>query len=673
MKNIVSSLRLPAVWLPPLLLFAALLSFRSGFTLATYPWLFPDSFDWIANGVAYANPPIPFETSDRGLFLTLLIGGLWRLGLADAIPLAGTAAFAALLLVVHRGLRRLSAPLIADIATVLLAFSSPLILQSAFVGADVLSVLFLSGMTFAFVRYLIVEENRDLVEAALWAGFGIHTQYIEVVFLPFLALFLCCKGGKGRLQPSLGRLLSAVFSRGFVLAVAAGLASAFLLLLPRLVLFHEIYAERVKHMSLVSPSFKHVLRYLVGLSGQLSLPTVLLAVCGSLIGLTSTRYQILTAVVLAWWASVGGFFVFLYSWFDTRFVVYLTVPAAVLEAIALERLLLAIRSRVGGLLAPFAAFALIAGFALVQLVRPESDAFSGMLQVLPHTALFVDENGVRSTVTIDPSVVLLDERRKSERFRRLAAEHQLDETAHSPAAAELFQKLRELPASLDAPPLYYQSVESYDEYPLKNRNILYFGSRVDTSIEAAATAKAVSSRRYRYLVSRRTDLRKLFTNLSPSLIHAEVGSYLVVDARAAADAALLRKTPPGVVAVEVRESPESLFDGVVNDASDFSAAPLDEPMVVRLDPQTRFRSARVYLYDFDGRRYRFTARTIDSSGSSERVYQSAAEGDAGLVQFALPEKSLKEIDLIGTSNSDTAQNPANRIFHVKELELVPAQ
>lgn len=645
---------------------------RVGFTLETYPWFFPDSYDWITNGLAYANPNVAFDISHRGLLFTLIMALLYQLGLPDLIVLVGTCSLVAVIIVLARGLARLGCTNLAASSVVILSLSHPFLSQSAFVGSDVLACVFLTGLTFSYLRYVRFNQKTDLFVAAAWAGFGIHSQYIEVVWLPILGSLIVVEESPAGFRLNFGRLGRLILSPKLYQALAIGTACAFSLVIPRLLVYEVIYSPKVTHLPLVSPNLANFKPYAVGLVGQLGLVVCLLAVLGALLGLVKHGERLVTLGMVLWVAVIGGFFVFLYTWYDCRFAIYIGVPIAVLAARGIRGavdLLANHRTGSGPLQRSLASIGLF-GISLTQLVRPDSNMFSDRLLIAPNVVLTYDRNSGAHIQSEPSSFLLINGLRESRQHKSLVAAHSLDSLTHSQPVADVFHALRGIQGKnpFNPPPIFLEALLPDQWYYVKNRNVMYFGSRVDTLSTVSDAVGALRDGTNGFTVGTEPLLRKLFVDLPTSSIVFRSGNYIAVDSEDLVRQGLLRKLPPIVSSIEAEGDSFAVFDGIVDNALNYSSSPLGKPITIRFEPQTSLASIELDLFDFDARRY-CIAVTGKNGEATLDLYRSPPECDRGKVLIKMPASHTDEIQIVGISNSDTETNPANTTLHIKEIRF----
>jgi hypothetical protein len=642
---------------------ALLLAARGGFGFDTYPWLFPDSYDWLTNGLAYSGLVADLSISHRAMLLPLLTSILLRVGLESVVPLIGTFAFAALLLISFRSLTALVSRELGTLSAVLLACSSPLLFQSGFVGSDVLAVLCLTGLNLSYLKYLNSNARQPLVTAALWAALGVHAQYIEVIWLPFLLVGLGVESRDGGIGFSFAQLKRRAVSRDMALACLCGVTVAALILLPRLLKYGIVYAPHVVHLPLVSPSSRNIFPYLVGFTGQLSWPVAMMALTGACFGFRQRETQTLSLLCAGWITVIGGFFVVFYSWFDIRFVIYITVPTIILAAVGIIEMSRSLSKRLrrdspalrGSITAAFTMA--VCGAAVL---RPNANVFSGELLITPRHAFLAPVSGGASFRKVsEPDVSLLQVLNESNAAR---ASDRPDTLMHAPRLRRLFDSLPR-----DGEPVTFMGELSSDQtYFVRNRNILYRYGDVTTVSSVADGIRVVRENPSGMIVADRAALESIMQDLPAEVIVSRIDPYIAVRKEVAR--ARLRTFPAEISSVAAEEHPYALFDGVLDRADNFTATPLGQTIRITFSRPRSVARLVVHLYDFDSRRYRFTVRAPQGDKSAT-WYESPAEGDLGTIEIPTPSQPVPYVEIVGVSNSDTERNPANRVLHIKEMGI----
>lgn len=280
-----------------------------------YPFMFPDSYDWVANGLYYAGYTVNYTVRPPGL--PLIIAGLVLADALRLLPLANLAVMLGILAVCYRlfipGVTRAAA-----LVTITLLFASYFFFSLAFyVLADLYCLLFIALSLLEFVRAR--EAPRRYVTSALYLGISLVFQYAGIVLLPAYALvWLLCRRG-----------ISAWRHLG--LAVATAVATLTPWLLYRWVTFGDPLYSRVMHVQLVRWRLDSIPFYLFNTVGAAGVAACVLGLIGLAAALRRSRDERLLLMLLVL-ASNVAFWVLLYDWNDRRFVLYWLIPIYYLAA-----------------------------------------------------------------------------------------------------------------------------------------------------------------------------------------------------------------------------------------------------------------------------------------------------------------------------------------------------
>ena len=661
---------------PALVLVAWLIHLRASTSLASYPFLFPDSYDWIVNGLRYSGTHLaPFSISHRAMLLPLVIAGCFRLGIENSVVLFGTFAYLLTVVLAAVFLPRAMSRAGALVAIWLVTFSFTFLGQSAYLGADVAANLFLAAGLGCLYAFLSGGRTTWLIPAGAVFGLGMHTQYIGAILLPAILVATLLVERNGRLTITMARWPQLARDRRAAVALAAFVLAVLVPLVPRLLVFHVAYREYVQHWSLVHPHADGPAFYAWGLLAAFSWPVCLLAAVGAITGLAGRR-RYLTACLLLWIADVLLFFAFLYTETDVRFLLYAGLPTYLLAAegfCAVSRGLA--RLLPGGRAATGLAGALLVVVLIYDASPPTPDPFDLSIAITPHRVLTRSPEG---RMELGPGAAVpypLAHAREIREWRAQLATYTMDTSYVSQPLMDLFADLRGRWQPGVDKLVYLDFLQPEEWYYVRNRNILYVGADVSTVRSFRDLADVGPPAAGIILVTRRLYLDRLLATwphreeLAPPL--AAEGPYVAQPVTAAQVGSILDRggAMRDIRSVRAREAPEWLFDGITDDPTDFSASPLGEPIEVEFRRPENFAALAIHLWDFDGRTYRLEVRVRVGS----RWTSLDEPGDAplsGLVVVDLPDMGIDAIQIIGLENSDTRFNPANRILHIKEMELL---
>lgn len=653
---------------------ALLLVIRSGFTVLDYPYYFPDSYDWLVNGLRYSSVVDgSFAISHRALLLPLLVAGAFNYGFEDLLPFVGTVFHAVTALLLYYFFSRdLRLPREATLAALLYVLSFTTLGQSAYFGADVAAHFFLCAAAFAYYRYLTGARSLDLFLLAFFLAIGIHIQYIEIILMPamFAALFIVeCDG---RLCFSFERVYRLLRSPAFYGALALGLLIVFLPLIPRLMTFGVLYEERVQHGSLVRLHAGGIPYYLKGLLASFSWPLCLLA----LFGLARAWHRgprFLTIFLLLWFFDIFGFFALLYSWHDIRLLLYLALPVFFFAAYGFVALSAALH--------PITALVVAAGTLYFVHAPATGDPWDLSTALTPwHTMQLGDDGPNAPAWRIERRTalpyLLTHYADTVVRRRQIATDNELDEIGLSAPLIELFKALRKTPAGAQNL-VYFERLTPPAAYVIRNRNILYARAPVEL-VTASANLETRLGAADAVLVTRTVFRRQLADDFAidqfPCVLLVAAGHYeaCAVSQRDFRGALQSRRgLRADVDRVEAAEFPEKLLNGISDQGDDYAAAPLGTPITLLFKTPLLRSRVRIHLWDFDDRGYRFSVETRETDKTWTAIAPPSPELQRGTVTLALPARPIDALRIIGTENSDTARNPGNKILHLKEIELLP--
>ena len=652
---------------------------RLQFTPESYPWLFPDSFDWLVNGLRYSGVEgATFEISHRAMLLPLVYAALIRLGLDNYVVIFGTLFHCLTPLVVYYFVQKTDSRRVAWWAALLSLLSYTALGQSSFVGSDTAAHFFIVAAALALSTFSRTGELRWITWALIAGAVGIHAQYIGLILAPALFLSLFLYEDNGSLRMGFARCVALARSPIAYFSVLLAAGVGVLLFLPRLLEFKVLYTERVQHGSLVSFHVDQPLLYVVGLVSSFSWPVVLLALIGAVTGLATASARRSTIFYLLWILDIFLFFSFLYTWKDVRFLLYVTIPVMVLASRGLVLILSAFRTNGGiqGLGAMIGRTACV-GVVLFFAVAPStSDPFDYSFAITPWSSAAFDKESFVKPFSKAPQIYFLShfEEGKKELENRLRPSY--DELGYSvPLSTMLHEFRRSRHDEWRSQDLFLwtPNISPSQAYILGNRTTLYAQKLVAlvTSMEQLADV-LVSEKNV--VIVRSGEVQSLkerfvgqssFTALptsAPEFVFLRGGSAESVSLAPA------KEVPSFVSKVTAAEFPYALFDGIRHDPSNFTAAPLGSPIQIDFSKRVGVRELKVGLWDFDGRTYRFSAQGLVEEGW---IALGEWEG-TGELTIPLASREMAGMRLVGLHNSNVDQNPENRVFHVLELEITTA-
>ena len=295
-----------------------------------YPFMDGDSHDWIANGLRLAGHDV--RSSGRAPVLPMLIAVLERAGALPWLPVLLVALFHGTVLAFYTLAARLSSRAAAFAAALALMLCHQLLGISLQVMADLPAscLLFLAARSFLLAgeeppRDRGSRRYRRYVGAGLAGGLSALTQPVGILLAAPAALTLVIRR-RDHLktwQPWIGAaLLAALPGLWIALRPAGGDA--------------DIPARQ---WDLVSLHFDSVPFYGWALLSLLGLPACVAAAAGLAVAARDAlRGGDAPLFVIALLAVLSGFFVFLYTYEASRFLVYPVWMVGLLIAMALSRL-----------------------------------------------------------------------------------------------------------------------------------------------------------------------------------------------------------------------------------------------------------------------------------------------------------------------------------------------
>ena len=294
-----------------------------GDPLGRYAVTFPDSFDWLVNGLRHAGVPI-IDPTWRAPLSPMLYGVLFRIGAEDLIPVLGPLYAVALLGVVAwlapALVGRAAAPAILLLATNRLVLS-----YMGAIGSDTLVVCLVTLGLLLAVQATASDSTRHWWASGAAFGLGYLAQPSLPLLVPSLgALVLCGKAPWRSWRGWRGPLLAVVIGTLVVCLVE-------LLRWPMIGLFRP--PTNVMRPVLIPSG--HLGFFALASLGSCGIPAALSVCVGALVGIrrVPTRPLAIASTVLIVTHLI--FFGTIYDWRDTRFVLYWTPAAMLLAGIAL--------------------------------------------------------------------------------------------------------------------------------------------------------------------------------------------------------------------------------------------------------------------------------------------------------------------------------------------------
>lgn len=290
-----------------------------------YPYMSPDSWDWLANGLHWSGVAIPASYRPPGLPLVMAL--LHRLQALPLLPYLNFAMLGLAAVLLHRLIRLRHSALVAALAVLLFVSNGSLFGYTRFIMAEVWTLPFLVGAAIAFAR--AATEPRRYVACAflLSLSFLFHYAGLVVGIAFALAVLLHRREALRTRWPALA------------LFAAVPLPAVWLVLRA----LHNRSSTQIHTIErLVQPSFDNLRYYAVVSAALLGIVLLPLYLTGFVRLLPSRRGPLspwAQAVVYPL-VALSVFFTLIYHWYDKRFLYYL-FPFAV--AAAAEGLALLVR------------------------------------------------------------------------------------------------------------------------------------------------------------------------------------------------------------------------------------------------------------------------------------------------------------------------------------------
>jgi len=335
-----------------------------------YPYMGPDSWDWLVNGLYWNGAPI--DATFRPPGLPLVIAGLHRLSALPLLPYCnfGMLALAAVLL--HRLVRLRQSRVVAAIAVLIFVSNGSLFGHTRFVMGEVWTLPFLIGAAIAFVHAADRPRNYLLCAALLSLSFLFHYAGAIVA------------AGLGGALILYRREIFSTRWPWLALAVAAPLPALWMVVRA---LHNGSHENRHDIVALVQPSLDNLWYYTVvaiALVGLGALPLYLVGFF-RLVGSRDSRLSPWTQAVVFPCLSLAIFFALLYEWTDKRFLYYLFPFAVAIASEGISRVLA--HGRRDRVRAAFATLALAVALLWTRIPYPAST--HKLLALTPWTFLDV--------------------------------------------------------------------------------------------------------------------------------------------------------------------------------------------------------------------------------------------------------------------------------------------
>jgi hypothetical protein len=648
--------------------------------------MFPDSFDWMANGVAYYDTYIGngagFDISHRAMLLPLFFAVLSYVHLEDFTWMYGTIFFTLTVLVAYIGLITIGRKREAPLTWLLLLTSYSVLGQSAFIGSDIAGHFFLICTLMLLFRFLQTNNLKLLIPFGFVLGMGLHTQYISVIVLPPLIIFLVLSSKIQTLEYiKLEKLYSILISKWMVFSIIAFSIGFGLFILPRLLVYHVLYEGKVAHASLVRLHWIDPLFYAWGYLVVFSWPICALCIYGAKQCIADRETRLWGAFCLAWILIITGFFSFLYTWKDSRLLIYAAFPVYYLASVGLIKLWDSITS-VNNSLAWKGALLFVSLFIVYMNTSPiTANPFDKNFALVPFYTLDRDQDGKISTQSNDWALpYFIQHVQEIALARQMRNAGNLDGVGFSQPLIELFKELRTTKVTSNKDSqlqmVFVATASTTDHYIIANRNTLYARSKVRI-VPSILELKSELINKELIVVTTYSSAAKLQQTymFNPALVSiGSRGKWIAVriPKQNQQQSGLYNGSfGKQIKIIKATDFPDNLVDDISNLPDDFTAAPLGQPIEMEWTAPLEIRKLIVHLWDFDDRTYRFTVEA-KTANTWQMLADFSKIDKSGVVEIPVPATypAIDAVKLIGYANSNSLINPQNKIFHIKELEWV---
>jgi hypothetical protein len=287
----------------------------------TYPFMAPDSYDWIANGLHYEGYDVNFSGRPPGL--PLLIAILDSFGMLTLLPVLNQLILLGLLIVAYRVLAvRFDVP-VAILVIIALFFNFFLQNISFYILADLYAVFFILAGYSAYA--VAVDDQQKYVFASVCWSISFLFQYAVIFMVPAVFVHFLCFRRRISLYSATRAILPPILLVGGWVFYKRMVCGGFLY-------------SGVQHMELLKLHLSSIPFYLVNTVSVLSVPLFLLLLLGIIRWLITVEERQSEFIWLNVFLVLGWcfFWVILYTWNDRRFILYLIFFLAPFIAVGLR-------------------------------------------------------------------------------------------------------------------------------------------------------------------------------------------------------------------------------------------------------------------------------------------------------------------------------------------------
>jgi len=112
-----------------------------------------------------------------------------------------------------------------------------------------------------------------------------------------------------------------------------------------------------------------------------------------------------------------------------------------------------------------------------------------------------------------------------------------------------------------------------------------------------------------------------------------------------------------------------LMDGISDREDNWAIAPLGTPVLVEFGRGVALTGLRLYLYDSDGRQYRYKLE-VQSGGVWHTLVSGDGEAVTGLQEIGWGGGAVNAVRITGLYSSIAERDPKNAYIHIREMEIV---
>ncbi len=295
-----------------------------------YPFMFPDSYELIADGLHYAGYNVNYSV--RPPALPLIIAGMERGGVLFLLPLLNQLVMVWLVIAIYNFLKERFVPYAALITGALIYFNFFLQDITYYPLADMYALLFI---VLSVIKFCQAEKDvKNYIPAAIFAAISFTFQYAAFLLLPgYLIIILLFR--REHLK-----------KRAAHIAFFTGAAISSVWFLYRWRAFGDPFYSPKPYFRLVGLHVDSVFFYLFNLVGTLSIPVTILFITGLLKSpfMKDSGAKKVSLTMLTLLLCNVAFWVFIYDWNDRRFILYWSLPVYYFVTCAIDPLVRAYRN-----------------------------------------------------------------------------------------------------------------------------------------------------------------------------------------------------------------------------------------------------------------------------------------------------------------------------------------